>query len=80
MAIETQVPEDVIDDVERFATRNDLPVDRTYELLVGVGLETLRGHSVDVYVEDGRLLFECPECARIFDAPAAAIEHGDAEH
>jgi Trk K+ transport system NAD-binding subunit len=55
------VSDELASDVNRFAASNDVSVDRAHELLVAVGLETLEGLSVEVSVENGRLLLDCPE-------------------
>jgi hypothetical protein len=74
------IPDALASDVNRFAGEQDVPIDRAYELLVSVGLSTLDGRNVDVYVEDERLLFECPGCETVFDEPSEAADHDCADH
>jgi len=69
------IPDGLASDVNRFAASNDVDVDRAYELLVAVGLETLDGLDVEVSVEGGRLILDCPGCGAVFEDPGEAIAH-----
>ncbi|CCQ32268.1 hypothetical protein HTIA_0117 [Halorhabdus tiamatea SARL4B] len=44
-------------------------------MLIAVGFETIDGIAFDVYVEDDRLLFECPACGEAFEHPERALSH-----
>jgi len=70
------LPDGLASDVTGFAARHDIPEARAYELLVSVGLATLDGHEVAVTVDGDRLVLDCPECARAFEAPDEFVEHG----
>ena len=67
-------------DINRFAAENDIDVDHAYELLLAVGLDTLEGVAVDVYIEDDRLVLECPDCGAAFGRPEEALDHECADH
>ncbi|WP_008523882.1 hypothetical protein [Halorhabdus tiamatea] len=75
MEQQIQISDDLASHINRFAADNDIGVDDAYELLIAVGFETIDGIAFDVYVEDDRLLFECPACGEAFEHPERALSH-----
>ncbi len=69
------LPDQTASRVNRFAASNDISIDRAYELLVSVGIETLDGMDLSVSVENQRLILECPGCASVFDSTDEALAH-----
>jgi hypothetical protein len=69
------ISDDIASHVNGFAASQNIDIAAAYELLVTVGLETLGGLEMDVYVKNDKLILECPACETIFETTDDAIAH-----
>lgn len=69
------IPDGLASDVTRFAAANDIETDRAYELLVAVGLDVLAELDLEVEIDNGHLVLDCPACGAVFDDPGGAVSH-----